>query len=483
MEFAVLPPVRTAGAHQARDNGPWKGASGHGTPVRFPPAEPGSHLAPLISSLFPWTLHAPGDLPILGNMTITLRAASPFTLLLPLLLAGPIQAQAPTEQSGDAELEVASDPELARDRRRILHLRGGSVVRARARLLGESWEVYSEGEWVALPPRSVERASDERQVLTQARKLEAEVGRDLGLRRVALADWMAREGLVDEALKQLDRVLAEDPGQADAVRLLSSPGRALDVYRSVVSAEALLRTTPPTPSLCELALTRLAELEDEAIVYERLRAGLASDSVRERAFAARGLGRLFPGEQLEQLLGRAVLDGSEPVRAAAARSLGAAGDPTLVLPVLRALESNYARVRENAAEALGSMAYPVAVEPLIGRLAAISAPAASNAPYRSPGAVLFAGKQTAFVSDFDVEIASNASIADPQVNVLQSGSVLDVRVHGISTAGGFSGESKRIRRSLSQLTGADPGSSAKAWLEWWEQHGDAPRAAGRTAEQ
>jgi len=166
------------------------------------------------------------------------------------------------------------------------------------------------------------------------------------------------------------------------------------------------------------------------------------------------------------------------VRAEASRALGAAHDPTLVLPVLRALESDYSRVRENAAEALGAMAYPVAIEPLVGRLAVISRPgAASNAPYRSPGSVLFVGKQTAFVQDFDVEIATGSAIADPQINVLQEGSVLDVRVHGIHATGGHAGESRRIRASLTKLTGADPGSSAKAWLSWWEEHADEVAAA------
>lgn len=419
-------------------------------------------------------------------MTIKLRSATRVALTLPLFLAlcSSAQAQAPGLSRPSVQAPESSvDPELARDLRRILHLRGGSVFRGRTRQVDGAWQLRTDGSWVALPTGAVGRFSTERDVLAQARRLEQEVGRDLGLRRVALADWMAREGLLTEALEQFDRVLTADPTQNDALRLLAAPDRNLQVFRSVQSAAELLRKPPATPALRELALARLAELEDRAVIYEHLRGDLDSRSSRSRAFAAQGLGRLFPGEELEPLLGRAVLDGNADVRAEASRALGAAGDPTLVLPVLRALESNYSGVRENAAEALGAMAYPVAVEPLVGRLAAISKPgaAASNAPYRSPGSVLFIGKQTAFVQDYDVEVATGSSIADPQVNVLSEGSVLDVRVHGISTAGGYAGERRRIAKSLTQLTGADPGSSAKAWSAWLAEHADDATAAAAAA--
>jgi len=138
---------------------------------------------------------------------------------------------------------------------------------------------------------------------------------------------------------------------------------------------------------------------------------------------------------------------------------------------VRALGSDYASVRENAAEALGAMAYPVAVEPLVARLGAISSSGRAAGAYRSPGAVLFAGRQVAYIQDFDVEIANASSIADPQVNVLQEGAVLDVRVHGTHSES-FAVEGRRIRGSLARLTGADPGDSAADWLQWWEQHRD-----------
>jgi hypothetical protein len=72
--------------------------------------------------------------------------------------------------------------------------------------------------------------------------------------------------------------------------------------------------------------------------------------------------------------------------------------------------------------------------------------------------------QQAYVRDFDVEVASASLIADPKVDMLQSGSVLDVSVHGIVE------ERVRIlkayRTALGKLGGSDPGPDVAAWPAW-----------------
>jgi hypothetical protein len=75
----------------------------------------------------------------------------------------------------------------------------------------------------------------------------------------------------------------------------------------------------------------------------------------------------------------------------------------------------------------------------------------------------------AYVQDFDVEVAQFASVADPQVNTLIEGSVLDVRVIGTSEIS-FAVESRKIRGALRKLTGENPGETNRSWLDWWERN-------------
>jgi len=391
-------------------------------------------------------------------------------LALLLTLAPAPSAQAPILAQAPAQAPAQEAEETAPDRKRILHLADGTVLRGRTRLSGDVWEVRRAGEWKPLAAERVTRVVDERRILEQARDLERGLDDADTVRRVALADWMVGQGLVEEALTQLDRVLRAEPGQADAVRLLSSPPRGLQVFRGRDDADELMREAAgATPALRELALARLAELEDPAVLHERYREALLSHSYRLRALAAQGLGRQFPGEEVRGLLGRSVLDGSEDVRREAAVALGEANEPAVILPLLRAMGSEYEAVRSNAIEALGNAGYPAAVEPLMTRLSTVVTSPQSSGAYQPPRSNIFVGRQIAYVQDFDVEVAQFAAIADPQINVLTEGSVLDVRVIGV-TEQSVAVESRAIRTSLAQLTGEHPGNHARSWLEWWEQN-------------
>jgi hypothetical protein len=87
------------------------------------------------------------------------------------------------------------------------------------------------------------------------------------------------------------------------------------------------------------------------------------------------------------------------------------------------------------------------------------------------------GKQFAYIQDFDVEVAMGSSIADPIVNVLTSGTVLDVAVVSVGQVH-FARETRAIRVALGRLTGADPGNTNRAWLKWWEKNGGDWQAKG-----
>jgi hypothetical protein len=128
-------------------------------------------------------------------------------------------------------------------------------------------------------------------------------------------------------------------------------------------------------------------------------------------------------------------------------------------------------VRTNAIEALATMEYREAVEPLYHHLVALQSGGGTSAPRVH----IFTGRQRAYIQDYDVEVAQFAAIADPVINTLIEGEVLDVAVVGV-TEYQVASERAAARRALSELTGATPGDTTVAWQKWWQEHGDDWRA-------
>ena len=141
-----------------------------------------------------------------------------------------------------------------------------------------------------------------------------------------------------------------------------------------------------------------------------------------------------------------------------------------MLPVLKALGSSSTAVRSNAAEALGQMGYREAVAPLFTHLKTVDALAQSGGGYHPPAANIFVGRQISYVQDYDVEVAQNSAIADPIINTIIEGAVLDVRVLAI-TQSKIASEKAAVRTALGRLTGANPGHTTAAWTRWWDEHG------------
>ncbi len=396
-------------------------------------------------------------------MNRTSRFAPRSACILSLALlgwAGNASAQEPAPQPATSAPAQAS--EEAKEAERMLHMADGRVVRAKSRFIEGAWQVQRNGEWTAMPEGAVESAKLARDVIAESKRLAKEVPRDDLDKRVALADWMLREGLAEDALAQLDRVLRVDPDQASALKLLAEPPQPLSIAQfATEDPEALVKAAAGAPpAVRELAIQKLASLGG-AQACELLRTQLTSPVVRARAFAAVALRRLCPTDELRPLAVRSLLDGSEDVRREASLSLKAANMEAAILPAVRALSSNSEVVRSNAIESLGMMGYPAAVEPLVMRLAALQSSGSKNS---APRAHIFVGKQQAYIQDFDVEVAQGAAIADPMINTLVEGTLLDARVIGV-TVFTTAVESQRIRSSLAKLTGEER--SAKGWLDWW----------------
>ncbi|MBK8181094.1 MAG: HEAT repeat domain-containing protein [Planctomycetes bacterium] len=150
--------------------------------------------------------------------------------------------------------------------------------------------------------------------------------------------------------------------------------------------------------------------------------------------AALALRRLFPGKALQvddvrRLINRSVLDGADEVRSEAARALRSVGDPSVTAPALRALSSTNPRLRENSIQALGSWV-PRVGGTLDDHLGNVHSAVQAGRTSAAASSYLFVGTQTAYVQDFDVEWRSSPRVADPQINTVIEGSVLDARVLG-----------------------------------------------------
>ena len=96
----------------------------------------------------------------------------------------------------------------------------------------------------------------------------------------------------------------------------------------------------------------------------------------------------------------------------------------------------------------------------------------------APRTYVFIGAQTAYVQDFDVE-AGSSSVADPVVNALTTGSVLDVGVINTSEVT-IVAEARAVRGALQRIVGEAPGRRTKDWTRWWESEASAPYRPSRT---
>ena len=449
---------------------------------------------------------APIDQAVANDRRRTLdmkQTSARSTLVLAILLwstsvagATPRVAQDPASTPSGAELSRDNDSQPAP---RLVTLADGRILRARARRGAAGWEIQrGTDEWLALPATSVTRVVLERDVLAEARRLEQQVAaaprKEQPAKRAGYGDWLLRQGLVAEGLAQLDRVLAAQPDQPQALSVLESaadrvrPAVARDDGSAESSRLELLRfAANATPSLRELCVRELGANRDPELAA-LLSEQLLSHSPRLRATSALAMRRLYPaGElgvsQVRSLIQRSVLDGSEDVRLEAARALRDVKDAAVAAPAVRALSSANPRLRENAIQALGVMGYREAVEPMMTYLGNVTSAVQAGRSSAGASSYLFVGTQTAYVQDFDVEVAQFAAVADPQVNALIEGAVLDARVLGSYTLS-FATESRLLRRSLGDLTGADPGGTNRDWLDWWTRNKSAwsaPLPPGRTS--
>jgi hypothetical protein len=403
---------------------------------------------------------------------------TPFLLLLSALFV-PTSALA---RAQDPAAASAVSNEREQKQKRILHLTGGQTLRGLTRFVEGEWQLRKNGAWHAVPALAVQRFRKETDALKQARELGRGIPvRDSG-RRTEYAKWLVGEGLMVEASSELDAVLHFEPDSKAALAVLQSKrfprpragnpeADPMGVAKTLINAS--MNAGPVDRELLIQSLSQLQSTEaGKQALRTQLRSGLHSPAILRRTFSAHALRRLLPGEELLPLMRRCVYDVSAPVRLEASLAVRAAGDPGLVLPIVKALGSESRAVRTNAAESLGHIGHAMAVPALVTHFANLpqsggggSAPSISH---------IYVGSHFAYVQDFDLEIAQGASIADPIVRQTQDAVVLEARVGGNSGRqypSSYAQEYRTVYESLKSLTAENPGSSPRDWQGWLTDQG------------
>jgi len=256
---------------------------------------------------------------------------------------------------------------------------------------------------------------------------------------VTLFDQLSRDALLDD--------LAPNGAPAAEVR-----GRLL---------EKLSAKSPARAAFARAAFGRVPSDELEPWLLGQLK----SSRPESRAGAARLLSEMGGEKGLAQLIRSSLLDEHSNVRAAARDGAAASHHSDLASPYLKALASGDERMRERAYPMLEMLRDPRAVPALIDVLKPKPAPAGGSGGFNPPHQHIFIGEQRAYVRDFDVEIAQGAVIAKPIVGILQSGSVLDVKVAGVVQITYV--EKVEVVDLLRRLTGQRLGTDPLAWEAWW----------------
>lgn len=288
------------------------------------------------------------------------------------------------------------------------------------------------------------------------------------------ARMITQRGLWARAIEYADR----------ALRAAAAAGEELQLHRDLLDLPIgnCFRNDPLTPgSLATLldacatsdsparSVIARARLETKLAAFgefvplpliSALGTGLTAKDPRTRVAALRAIAIVHPADLAPRIAETLIADGDAAVRRAALEAAVAYGrNQHILVRVLQELDKGE-KARAAAMDVLERLADPHAVAALIRTL---DGGGSGFAGFTSSMAVT---NQVAYVSDFDVEVANAAYIANPTVSVAQEGATLEVTVYGSSERGISRAERDRIAHLLEHLTGARFGTDAKAWSNW-----------------
>lgn len=356
-----------------------------------------------------------------------------------------------------------------------LRLDDGRVLVGRVRTIGADLEVTTREGVVRIAANQVirHRSEDElrRELLRSVQTAERTAFSRLELSKLALSYGLDRDlwRLLGEAI-ELTANMPQDANEALARwRAQDRRNREFMAQLAPLLLEPSERAANPkqrVQALVANARPEVSRAQLETIVELLVREVGADAALQEQARRASERGRIAAVQALkrrtatgnEHFVWRtAIVDRAAPVREAACALVQPAESQLAVAYLAPGLDHRDAKVRVRTAEAFAEFGGADAMAALVA-----AAPAAS-AVGRGQRANLSVIHQQAYVRDFNVEVASASFIADPQVDVLASGTVLDVTVFGVSEVQMVL---RSYRKALQRLAHSDPGEDIRKWPQW-----------------
>ena len=346
----------------------------------------------------------------------------------------------------------------------IFLLSDGSRVEGTRRSLGDKVELRSLFGRIEVPKDAVVSIGG----LQEARGLYEEAADGLPAEHIEARQALARlclaRGYYTGLRRELDLMLEIQPNHPWVHELLGEfagrweplarDGKRLTGRR--LASYLLDDLAERDPFGAVLAMYEGQDLDGDAVVHEAV-ATLRKGKPWARWAAARLLAaHRSRSERISPLYKTCLADPVPVVRTEAVRSLKVTEDPVFVKLFAKNLSNPKAQVRVNAAQALGEFGHASGIRPLVQALADSWSPTRNH---------ILVANQVAYVKDFDVEVAQNAVIADPIVDIVTDGVVLDVAVISISI------ERRAFAAALSSLTGVNLGHDAQAWRAYLRDQG------------
>ncbi len=365
-----------------------------------------------------------------------------------------------------------------------VRLDDGRILIGKVARKGDDLEITTRDGVVVVPASRVVSHLDDAALRAKLAERRKSAG-DSAFAHLQLAGQARAYGLERELWRHLDLAIARNEAGAAAATAEQNEARAavdrrLRDFLAQLEPEVLpgkFRNAPCAArvnALLDLVRPETGRGELAAIVELLAREPNADGDLRKEArrsgrdrarIAAVQALQLRPAAGNDRFVWRtAILDRSRAVREGAIALVPPAAAPQAIEYLAPGLMHGLADVRVRTAEAFGNLGHRdalpllVAAAPNAGR--ALAGGDGGNRGQRAHIAIL---NQQAYIRDFDVEVASAAFIADPKIDVLSSGTVLDVTVAGVVEVRTIL---QAYRSALGKIAASDPGADAARWPTW-----------------
>ncbi|GEM_PF-3164990 len=255
------------------------------------------------------------------------------------------------------------------------------------------------------------------------------------------------------------RAVEDDRRELAYAQKRSNRERAVRVYVEVAtSQDAALRTE------AEALLAEIPSAE-RAPQYVKL---LEHPYHIVRTYTASHIAELKDKKSVAPLYKMALGDVYAPAREASVHALADMLGPNETVRGLgEAVFSEQALARMRAIEGIGKLGFVGGVEVIIRRIKLVGG--------GGPRSYFYHAEETAYIRDYDVEIATAAAAYDPIIGTVVDGVVLDIKVLRVEEEMTII-ERRVVNGALEGLTGmANKKGNMDGWLAWWEANQDDPK--------